>query len=222
MQQLKIVLADSHRIFIEGIQKILERSVQNYQLEIIGSTHTAKQLLTLLNRYSVDLIIFDLNFSDMDGFDLLDQIHKEQLNCKKLVLTAYDDPKIIRAAFRKGIHAYILKNQPVEEVWDAIDSLMNGDNFIGKGVKTSTLGTRVNKKRSFSALADRFVKKHSLTKRELEILHLISQALSNKEIAKELFISDQTVSVHRKNIMRKLGVSNTAGLIKLAYDYSLV
>ncbi len=69
---------------------------------------------------------------------------------------------------------------------------------------------------------DRFTKKYNLTKRELEILKLITLALSNKEIAKELFISDQTVSVHRKNIMRKLGVSNTAGLLKIAYDNSLI
>jgi DNA-binding NarL/FixJ family response regulator len=69
---------------------------------------------------------------------------------------------------------------------------------------------------------DGFIKRHSLTKRETEILTLITQALSNKQIAEELYISDQTVSVHRKNIMRKLGVSNTAGLIKEAYENFLV
>ena len=73
-----------------------------------------------------------------------------------------------------------------------------------------------------SKFDDKFVKKYNLTKREIEILRLITLALSNKEIAKKLFISDQTVSVHRKNIMRKLQVSNTAALIKMAYDNSLV
>jgi len=108
---------------------------------------------------------------------------------------------------------------------EAIRVILTGKTFFGKGVRLNDPFEMVNgkrEKRENDPYEDRFIKKYNLTKREIEILRLITLALSNKEIAKELFISDQTVSVHRKNIMRKLGVSNTAGLIKVAYDNSLI
>ena len=103
---------------------------------------------------------------------------------------------------------------------------MIGKTYLGKGVdllnnkKELTLG-KPNAVAG-SVYGDKFIRRYNLTRREIEILKLISQALSNKEIGKELYISDQTVSVHRKNLMRKLGVTNTAGLIKLAYEHSII
>ena len=113
----------------------------------------------------------------------------------------------------------------MDELWKAIGEVMEGRTFLGKGVRLNTTLEEIKRKiedQSRFPSEDKFIKKYNLTKRELEILKLITHALSNKEIGKVLYISDQTVSVHRKNIMRKLGVSNTAGLIKLAYDNSLV
>ena len=100
----------------------------------------------------------------------------------------------------------------------SIDSTQNSSlKQINEKQNNTTEKTKEEKK-----FEDRFVKKNNLTRRELEILRHIAQAMSNKEIAEKLFISDQTVSVHRKNIMRKLGVTNTAGLIKTAYDNQLL
>jgi len=143
-----------------------------------------------------------------------------------LVLTVYDDPKFVKSAFKNGAHGYILKNKGIDELFVALHQVLDEhESYIGEGVQVSENGaTRAvaGKQQTDFHLEDRFIKKYNLTKRELEILRLITHAMSNKQIAQELFISDQTVSVHRKNIMRKLGVSNAAGLIKAAYDFSLV
>jgi len=142
-----------------------------------------------------------------------------------LALTMYDEAKLVKSAFKAGVDGYILKNSDPYELLRAIEEVLKGKTYIGIGVQlvgARANGTTFMADKEKGKFEDKFIQKYNLTKREIEILKLISQAFSNKEIASELFISDQTVSVHRKNIMRKLNVSNIAGLIKIAYDNSIV
>ena len=225
MQIIKALLADDHYIFLEGLKTVLSQSPQ-YQINVQGIAHSGEELIEKLQEVKADLVITALNLSGMDGFDVIEHIRKAQIPIQVLVISAYKDPKIIKTAFKLGADGFILKDHPISELYNAIDEIHAGNSYVGKGIYLN--GSQLNGKSKAKIptrqlnFEDRFLKKYNLTKRELEILGLISRALSNKEIAKELYISDQTVGVHRKNIMRKLGVSNTAGLIKLAYDYSLV
>lgn len=223
MESLRTILADDHRIFIEGLKAVLKRE-QPFQFELAGVFHNGQALIDTIKSKGGDLLILDLNIPEKDGLEVIKHIRKEKINIKILVLTMYDDPKIIKLAFKHGADGYILKDKRIDELFDAVDTILKGDTYLGEGVITtaSIVSGSLQGKASSGGFDDRFIRKHNLTKREIEILRLITLALSNKEIAKELFISDQTVSVHRKNIMRKLGVSNTAGLIKVAYDNSLV
>ncbi len=222
---IRIIIADDHPIFIEGIKKVLSEPREGMSFDIVGEVHTGKGLLQLVRKTEADLLLLDMNLPDIDGLEVLAHLWRNKHNPLKIItVTMYDEPKIVKAAFKAKVDGYILKGNGVQELYDAIDEVMKGNTFMGAGVSlTNGIGARItNGGKVGSAFQDRFIKKYHLTKRELEVLGLISQALSNKEIAKELFISDQTVSVHRKNIMRKLGVSNTAGLIKVAYDNSLI
>jgi DNA-binding NarL/FixJ family response regulator len=226
MQVLKALIADNHPIFLKGLEDVLSH-LENIHVEIVGTATNGKQLLQQLQAFhpSVQLVILDLNLSERDGLEVLKQIRQHNMDVRVIFLTMYDNPKFIRTAFKYGADGYVLKHNNIQELGKGIiDVCLHGKTFMGGGVFLNN--TRMATKAPVGNLkyrnADGFVKRHSLTKRELEILHLITQALSNKEIGKTLFISDQTVSVHRKNIMRKLGVSNTAGLIKAAYDHSLV
>jgi DNA-binding NarL/FixJ family response regulator len=229
MQVIRTVLADDHRIFIEGLKTVLQKEVTGYRFDITGIANNGSELLNLLNRNTrkADLLILDLNLPDKDGLEVIHQIRYHRLDIKILALTSYDDPKIIKSAFKLGANGYILKNKAVDELFQAIHTVLTGQVFMGEGVILSDvpLPGRAQDRHPASNPAffgDRFIRKYNLTRRELEVLHLVAQAMNNKEIAQRLFISDQTVSVHRKNIMRKLGVSNTAGLIKAAYDNSLL
>lgn len=225
MRLIRTILADDHRIFTEGVKAVLDRET-NIQFEIVGIVHNGMELTRLLKRKKADLVILDLNLPEKDGLEVINFVRSQRIEVKFLALSMYEEPKIIKSAFKAGVNGYILKSRGIEELFNAIEAIFAGDNFFGEGVNFSGanngFGNGFRRKKQLFNLEDRFIKKHSLTKRELEILQLITQALSNKQIAKVLFISDQTVSVHRKNIMRKLGVCNTAGLLKVAYDNSLV
>ena len=224
MQTFKTIIADDHKIFLEGLKTVLRRYPRDMEFEIVGEASNGAELIHLLKYQPADLLIFDLNMPEKDGLEVLQFIRSFRIGILKLALTMYESPKIVRTAFKAGVDGYVLKDKGIENLFAAIREVAAGNTFVSDG---TSLGNGMPKnmisgRQPRYLINDRFVKKHSLTKRELEILQLITQALSNKEIAKALFISDQTVSVHRKNIMRKLGVTNTAGLVKIAYDNSLI
>lgn len=221
---IRTVIADDHQLFITGLSSILKDSDQ-YEFEIVALAHDGDELMEKLKLYNPDFLILDLNMPGKDGLDVLKLVRKENRDLKILTLTMYDDSKIVKSAFKTGSDGYVLKTENKDGLLKGIHEVLEGKTHLGEGVRLNEeliTESGVTIERFVSPYEDRFIKKYNLTKREIEILRLITQALSNKEIAKELYISDQTVSVHRKNIMRKLGVSNTAGLIKLAYDNSLV
>ena len=220
MKCVKVVIADDHQLFTEGIKNLLRKS-DRFDFEIVGEAANGKLLVSLLKTVQADVLLLDLNMPEQDGLAVIDTIRSQYKELKILALTMYDEAKLVKSAFKSGVDGYMLKNSDPRELISAIETILEGKTYVGEGVELITNGNKngfaVNK-----IFIDKFIKKYNLTKRELEILKLITQALSNKEIAKELFISDQTVSVHRKNIMRKLGVNNTAGLIKITYDNSLI
>lgn len=228
MQTVKTVIADDHQLFTEGLKNILRKS-KKIQFDITGEAENGKLLIPILEDTCPELLILDLNMPESDGLEVLGKIRGEYPDMRILALTMYDEAKLVKTAFKAGVDGYVLKNAKPNELLNAIETVLQGQTYIGAGVDiigskyisdpTKKTVVRTKKRSKFE---DNFIQKYNLTKRELEILRLITQALSNKEIAKELYISDQTVSVHRKNIMRKLGVSNIAGLIKIAYNNSLL
>jgi DNA-binding NarL/FixJ family response regulator len=222
MQHVNVVIADDHQLFIAGLRSILN-DVDGFDINLMEIANTGEELITILKSQIPDLLILDLNMPERDGLDVLSSIGRKYDDMRILALTMYDESKIVKTAFKAGVDGYVLKSSGKAELVRAITEVLEGHTFMGEGVSLNGVSRRGGRKSDNAVqFQDRFIKKYNLTKREIEILRLISSALSNKEIAKELYISDQTVSVHRKNIMRKLGVSNTAGLIKLAYDNSLI
>ncbi|MFT4663950.1 MAG: DNA-binding NarL/FixJ family response regulator [Polaribacter sp.] len=224
MQIVKIVLADDHQLFIAGLKGLLQYQDEDVIFQVVGVANDGDQAIELLRRHNPDVLILDLNMPDRDGLDILGTVREQFPKLRILTLTMYDDTKIVKSAFKAGVDGYALKTIGRDELINAINEVLTGRTYFGEGVRLNDPLEMIQKKlpKKADPYEDRFIKKYNLTKREIEILRLITLALSNKEIAKELFISDQTVSVHRKNIMRKLGVSNTAGLIKVAYDNSLI
>jgi DNA-binding NarL/FixJ family response regulator len=220
MRFLNVLVADSHPIFVEGLQAVLSKPGDRYSYAIRGIAKTGLQVSEMLRLYPADLLLFDLNLPETDGLKILPDIKKASNQIRILVMTAFDDPRMVKAAFRAGADGYMLKSGTKDELLRAINEVIDGHTFMGRGV---ALSEHALSSGSESAMPERrFARKHGLTKREIEIMRLIGQALSNKEIAEKLYISDQTASVHRKNIMRKLQVNNTANLIKIAYENNLV
>ena len=222
MSAINSVLVDIQSIFRLGLKSYF-KSHNSLDINIIGEESTAEGLMLFLHKnLNTDLVILDLNLPDEDGLELIPRIRKQFRNIRILVLTSYGDYKFVGQALKNGADGYLLKSNSEDDLINAIEEVMEGNTFLAPGLHiTPPNGKRITAQRK-SNYEDRFVIKQKLTSREHEVLELITQAKNNKEIAKELFISDQTVGVHRKNIMRKLGVRNTINLIKFALENQLV
>jgi DNA-binding NarL/FixJ family response regulator len=221
MQLLNVLVADDHPIFVEGLSSVLSKPSGKFTCSIKGVARTGLQVTEMMQKCQPDLLLLDLSLPETDGLKILPNVKKGSLKTRVLVMSTYDDPRLVRAAFKAGADGYMLKSGTKDELFWAIEEVINGHTFLGNGV--ALIDMRMMAGGTESAQPDkRFARKHGLTRREMEIMRYIGQALKNKDIAEKLYISDQTVSVHRKNIMRKLAVNNTASLIKIAFENNLV
>ena len=212
---LNVVIADDHQLFVESLRLLLQ-STDAYHFNIMAVAYTGEELLTVLKTNKPDLLLLDINIPGRNGLEVLQDVKKSLKGTRILILTMYDDPKIIKEAFSMNVDGYLLKNCGKDELLGAIETILGGEVYVGRGVSVA------NHQSETTSFEDIFQKKFSLTKRELEVLRYITQARNNGSIAKELYISEQTAAVHRKNIMRKIGVNSTAALIRVAYDNQLI
>ena len=204
----KILIADDHQIFIDGLMMIFA------DIDYIKEIHVAKngqEVLDIMEKNKIDLAILDVNMPKPNGFELCQIILEKYHHTKIMILSMYGDENFMNEFTRMGVLAYVLKNAGKFELLDAIDHVLKGEIYISKALR--------NKEEN---IEDDFVKSLSLTKREKEIISLLAKEKSSQEIADALFISIYTVNTHRKNILHKLGIKNTAGLVKFASDNQLI
>ena len=208
MKVLNAVLADDHRLFLEGMAAILHSLNGQFKLKLVNSISDGTKILPALAKANADILFMDLNMPGVNGLDLIAQIKNEYPGLNLIVVSGYEDPKLVRTAFRNGADGYMLKSCGLKDLHKAILEVVSGRTYWGSGIQlTPAKDSRPKSKKANFNFEDKFTIRQNLTKREKEVLHLISQAKSNKDIAKELFISPETVGVHRKNIMRKLKVN---------------
>lgn len=210
-----ILLVDDHQIIIDGLRRLLEGE------ENIGVLHEAQngaETIKIATEEAVDLILLDINLPDKSGFDICKELKSQSDDCPKIVgLTMYGNAGYINKMIKAGVDGYLLKNTGREELLKAIDSIMKGERYFSKEV-TDTLvaGAQPTKQPKSSD----FIQK--LTRREKEILQLITEEYTTDEIAGKLFISSTTVITHRKSLLRKLNAKNVAGLVKKAFEFGLL
>ena len=220
MNPINTVLADAHELFMDGFEKVLT-DLSYPRVEVMARANSARLLKQTLYEHRPDILFMELNFTDEDGLSLIPVIKQEWPDLRLCVVSGYTDHKFVKEAFQKGADGYYSKYNNLAEISDCLNDLMVGNTFLATGLEITPSKNGSKSKRT-QPFEDRFLLRKKLTRREQEVLELITKALNNKEIASQLYISDQTVGVHRKNIMRKLGVRNTVNLIKFAIDHQLV
>lgn len=226
MAAYKAILADEQILFVEGIKLVLQQ-MENPQVDVIGTARTSDDLFKVISEKQADVLLFELNFQGEDPVNLIQKIKLANRKIKLLVLSAYGDIKLVRSCFNNGVDGYILKSNDLKTLTNGIMAVMQEEIFLGEGLMLSPSMHKDEPKSNLAesnplAKSDRFVLRQYLTNRELEILEMIVNGLNNRQIAKELYISDQTVGVHKKNIMKKLEVNSTAALIKAVEDNKLI
>ncbi len=205
MSKIKVLIADDHHLMIDGLQSLLD-SVDG--IEIVGVAHDGHEAITFASRKPVDVILLDIQMPKMNGFQVAAELKTKRPEIKLLVLTMYDKPGFIRELLESGVDGYVLKNTGKEELVEGIRAVMQGERYFSKEVETIFFDS-LKKSKDDTAF---------LTTREVEIMKLIAREFTSQEIAEQLFLSHFTVDTHRKNIISKLGVKNTAGLIRYAYE----
>lgn len=218
-RHLDIFVADHNPIFVAGLRTTLSNfhdSRFTYHINAVASNGV--QVNEYLDHSQPDLFLLDPELPEAEGLNLIASVKRHDPKTRILVLNGSGDPAHIQAAFRAGADGYMLKSGTQDELLQAVGELAEGRTFVGHGLAPM----HSSQEQGSISPEMRFAQKTGLTRRELEIMKLIGQALTNKEIAEKIYISDQTASVHRKNIMRKLGVNSTGALIKLAFENHLV
>ncbi|HLW51127.1 MAG TPA: response regulator transcription factor [Sphingobacteriaceae bacterium] len=206
----QVILIDDHPILTDGLKVMLENDVD---FQVIGTFNNANFALSFLKTgQKVDLILLDHSMPEMTGVEFMRQIKILENPPKIIMLSMHDEPVIIKEAISAGADGYVLKKSVSDELIQAMQTVMSG-----KPYWSAEVGQQL-----FQKARDNDYTENALTDREVEVLRLIVKELTNKEIAKNLFISERTVEVHRKNIMRKVNANNTVGLIKFAYSKGYV
>ena len=215
MKQLKVYIADDHTLFRKAMVNLL-RSFE--RITDVKDAENGKELLTLIKYELPDVVIVDLQMPVMDGSETSAIILQKYPDVKIIILTMHDSSKFILHMMDLGVHAFLLKNTEPDELEKAIYAVADKD-FYHNDLVVAVLRKNVNERKigqrpTFQAA--------ELTEREKEILLLICQELTMKEIGQRLFLSENTVRNHRVNIMEKVGVNNIVGLVKYAYEAGVV
>jgi DNA-binding NarL/FixJ family response regulator len=206
----KLIIADDHPLLIEGLISILS---EVNDLEILDPVNNGNLLISSLIINPADIVLLDLNMPKLDGIKTLAILRKDFPDLKVIILTNYDQPQLIEEVKKLGAHGYLLKNSPSSVLKMAITKVLNGEFYFDD--------KELPAKDNNTYFIDDFMKKYQLTKREVEIIKMIAREFTSKEIGDSLFISEFTVSTHRRNIMKKLNSKNVAGLLIFARKHGL-
>lgn len=211
---IKVYIVEDHEMYLEGLSLLLKKQAN---ILVEGTALNAHSFLTAFPHVEADIILLDLHLPDMEEEQLLKTIRSIKPDQKIIYLTLVRGTRYIHKLRKHTIQGYILKNAPLTELVTALETVNNGGVYYSKEI--DILGT--DDFRTTITLEDRQTDE-ILSKREIEILRLICKEFSNAEIAEKLFLSVSTIETHRKNIIAKLGVNNTVGLVMYALKNKLV
>lgn len=203
---IRILIVDDHPLVIEGVKSLLADQVH---IAVVGIATNAFDAIAFLKENPVDIAFLDINLPDVSGIDLCKKIKEEFPEVKSLGLSTFAERSYITRMVQNGAMGYLLKSSSKEEILEAIDQVSKGGYYLNVNITPPSQAEPI-KPLPF------------LTRREKEVLILISDGLTNHQIAEKLFVSVLTVDSHRKNLLMKFEVNNTASLVKIAVQNNLI
>jgi DNA-binding NarL/FixJ family response regulator len=212
MNPIRVLIADDHALVRAGIRALVERIDG---VVVVGEAGKGSEALELVRQFNPDLLLLDITMPDGNGFDVLDQITKKHPEIRVIVLTVHEAGEYAIRALREGAAGYLPKSSASIELEQAIHTVMRGEPYISPETAQNTiLGQRKNAtKRDLLA---------TLSPRQREVLRLIAEGSTTKQIAHVLKISVKTVETHRAQLMERLGIHDVAGLVRYAIIVGLI
>jgi DNA-binding NarL/FixJ family response regulator len=212
-KRIRLVLADDHAVVRAGTRELLE---QQSDLNIVGEASDGEEAVRLAHELQPDVIVMDVRMPRMTGVEATRRIKAECPDVKVLVLTAHDDDEYVFALLQAGANGYLMKTAEIEELVKAIRTVAGGQSTLAPTIAGKVVAQFTSGKTLPEALTNAQDRYEGLTDRELGILKLVGKGLSNKQIGKNLYISDRTVQAHLSNIFSKLGVSSRTEAVMYA------
>ncbi|WP_420598971.1 response regulator [Neptuniibacter sp.] len=212
--KIKVLLVDDHPLVLDGINARLEGEES---LDVVGMAHDGKQALEQAEKLQPDVVLMDISMPVMNGFEATELFRQQQPQVRVLILSMHDDREYILKLIKCGASGYVLKDVSSGELITAIETVFRGGTYFSSGA-SQTLFSELNKEQ----LPELPAAEEALTKRENDVLKLLAEGNSNKEIARELNISVRTVETHRQNIKAKLDIHTAAGLARYAIEHNII
>lgn len=211
---IKILIADDHQLVIDGLKLMLEDATD---MQCIAEANNGIEVLQVLKNTAADIILLDINMPEMNGLECCKKVRVSYPDVKIIVLSMLQEASLIKQMLQEGASGYLLKNEGQAEVLAAIRSVYDGKPFYSEGVMDIVMNSLSNKptKKPSSPFP-------SLSRREKQVLQLIVEEFTTAEIAEKLFISFGTVETHRRNLLVKLNARNTAGLVRICFEFDLL
>ena len=205
MRRLKVLIVDDQRLMLDAIRTVLER---DEHIDVVGETESGENVVPLIAQTGPDAVLLDVRMPGIDGLDVLRRIRERYASVAVIMLSGIEEPALVRAALEGGASAFVLKHVHPRDLPAAIRQAVHGSIYRPLGLVAPPRE---------SALEEA-----GLSKRELSILEALETGASNQEIAKRLFLAEQTVKFHLTNVYRKLGVSTRTEAVHAAYERGLV
>lgn len=214
LKPIRVLMVDDHKIIRDGVKVLLDK-VENIEIEEEASNGLEALEILKEKAEDIDIVLMDVGMPHMDGVQAMKYIRDHFPTLRVLALSMYDDEAHIIGMLQNGAAGYVLKTTGKNELTEAILRVYSGQSYFAKEASDKMLNY-ISQGRS---IPKKDVAQSPLTKREKEIIRLISDGLTNNEIADKLYLSPRTIETHRKNLLQKLQVKNTAGLVKYALLY---
>ncbi len=206
---IRVLLADDHTILLDGLSMVLN---QYPNIEVVGVAHDGSEAIKQLYETQADVVLIDVQMPQMDGFQTANVIRDNFPNVKILVLSMHNDRPYIERMYQIGASGYLLKTASIDEILEAIEKVHRGELHFSNDVILTVLN--YNRSQNSPVI--------KLTRRERQVIELIAKEHSNVEIAQLLNLSVETINTYRKNLLKKTGVKNTAGLVRYAFNQGIV
>jgi two-component system response regulator NreC len=206
---IRVILADDHTLVRQGLRSLLERE----GIQVVGEAQDGQELLQLAGKHSPDVAVIDIGMPLLNGLDAARELKRAAPKTKAILLTRHDEDEYLIEALRAGAKGYLLKNQAVSDLVHAIHLVCRGQIYLSPGMSTVVVGAYLSKAE---------LPVDPITSREREVLQLVAEGKSTKDIASLLGISVKTADSHRSRLMRKLDIHEVASLVRYAVRKGLV
>jgi DNA-binding NarL/FixJ family response regulator len=211
------LIVDDHPLFREGVKTLIEH---NPHFTVVGEAGNGKEALAMAKALEPDLVLLDLSLPDQSGVEVTQQIRAFLPNTRVIIVSMHSKVELISKAFQAGATGYVVKESATEKLVEGLEAVSKGEYFLDSALSQKVVSKLVESSGKASKSVD--ARYESLTPREQQVLRLLVEGLSAKEIAEKLFISPKTVENHRTNIMNKLDIHSTMQLVRYAAKLGLI